>query len=90
MPSNSFNYNMCYNIRIMEEQLQYIKKYHTDTGVRGQKVSPTNRGNKNNSYRETRTDKRAKWFKAAYKCLERRDALIESKEEIKGGSGCQT
>lgn len=68
----------------------YIKKYHTDTGVRGQKVSPTNRGNKNNSYRETRTDKRAKWFKAAYKCLERRDALIESKEEIKGGSGCQT
>ena len=68
----------------------YIKKYHTDTGVRGQKVSPTNRGNKNNSYRETRTDKRAKWFKAVYKCLERRDALIESKEEIKGGSGCQT
>ena len=27
--------------------------------------------------------KRAKWFKAAYKCLERRDALIKSKEEIK-------
>ncbi len=27
MPRNSFNYNMCYNIRIMEEQLQYIKKW---------------------------------------------------------------
>ena len=54
------------------------------------KIDEKNRGNKNNSYRETRTDKRAKWFKAAYKCLERRDALIKSKEEIKGGSGCQT
>ena len=68
----------------------FIKKYGTKTGIRGKKIDEKNRGNKNNSYRETRTDKRAKWFKAAYKCLERRDALIKSKEEIKGGSGCQT
>ncbi len=68
----------------------FIDKYETKTGIRGQKVDEKNRGNKNNSYREKRTDKRAKWFKAAYKCLERRDALIKSKEEIKGGNGCQT
>ena len=61
---------MIYN----QKFLQYV--------LRGQKVSPTNRGNKNNSYRETRTDKRAKWFKAAYKCLERTPLEIISNTNI--------
>ncbi len=68
----------------------YIKKFHTLTGIIGQKISPKNRGNKINSFRESRNDDRAKWFKAAYQCLERRDAASGNQEEIKGGSGCQT
>ena len=67
----------------------YIDKYNTLTGIRKKKISSTNRGNKNNSFRKTRTDNRAKWFKAAYECLARRDAKRPSQNGINGGSGCQ-
>ncbi|WP_139829414.1 GIY-YIG nuclease family protein [Lonsdalea iberica] len=47
----------------------YIEKYETKTGIIGQDISPTNRGNKINSYNhdsETRDADRQKYFEDAY------------------------
>ncbi len=44
----------------------YIEKYKTRTGVIGEEISSTNRGNKYNSFDHGRTDPRAAAFKDAY------------------------
>ncbi len=44
----------------------YIDKYGTKTGVIGEDISATNRGNKVNSFDPSRTDPRAEAFKNAY------------------------
>ena len=46
-----------------------IEDNGTKTGVRGQKVSSTNRGNKNNSFDKNRTDANGKAYKSAYDML---------------------
>jgi hypothetical protein len=67
----------------------YIEKYKTLTGIRKDEISSTNRGNKNNSFRKTRTDKRAECFKATYQYLVDKEAETKSQDKIYGGSGCQ-
>jgi RHS repeat-associated protein len=44
----------------------YIEHYGTKTGVRGEAISATNRGNKINSFDKSRTDVRGKAFNAEY------------------------
>ncbi|WP_242414144.1 RHS repeat-associated core domain-containing protein [Salinivibrio sp. MA427] len=44
----------------------YIEKYGTKTGTIGENVSPTNRGNKINSFDKTRADERGKAFNQKY------------------------
>ncbi|HCR3470212.1 TPA: hypothetical protein ON597_003047 [Proteus mirabilis] len=44
----------------------YIEKYGTQTGIIGEDISSTNRGNKYNSFDHNRTDTRADAFKEAY------------------------
>jgi|GEM_PF-4874377 len=44
----------------------YIEKYQTKTGIIGQEVSSTNKGNKINSFDKSRVVPRGKAFKAEY------------------------
>ena len=44
----------------------YLEKYQTKTGIIGQEVSSTNKGNKINSFDKSRVDPRGKAFKAEY------------------------
>ena len=44
----------------------YIEKYETKTGIIGEEISTTNRGNKINSFDKERTDVRGKAFKNEY------------------------
>ncbi|WP_371875254.1 RHS repeat-associated core domain-containing protein [Tenacibaculum sp. XPcli2-G] len=48
-----------------------IEKHSTKTGIIGEDISTTNRGNKINSFDKTRTDKRGKAFKAEYDKLKK-------------------
>ena len=45
----------------------YIEHYETKTGVIGEEISATNKGNKINSFDKNRTDKRGKAFNKEYK-----------------------
>lgn len=49
-----------------EKEQFYIEKYQTKTGIIGQEVSSTNKGNKINSFDKSRVDPRGKAFKAEY------------------------
>lgn len=44
----------------------YIEKHKTKTGIIGEEISATNKGNKINSFEKTRTDPRGLAFKAEY------------------------
>lgn len=55
----------------------YMEKYQTRTGIIGETVSSTNRGNKYNSFDHSRTDTRAASFREAY----------DSKKKGSGGLG---
>ena len=48
-----------------------IEKHKTKTGIIGEDISATNRGNKINSFDKTRTDARGKAFKAEYDKLKK-------------------
>jgi len=48
------------------QEQHLMEKHKTKTGVRGEKISATNRGNKVNSFDKARTDARGKKFKAEY------------------------
>lgn len=44
----------------------YMEYYGTRTGTIGDAISPTNQGNKYNSFDHSRTDSRGKYFEEAY------------------------
>jgi RHS repeat-associated protein len=48
------------------QEQHLIEKHNTKTGIIGEDISATNRGNKVNSFDKTRTDARGKAFKAEY------------------------
>jgi RHS repeat-associated protein len=57
----------------------YIEHYGTKTGIIGEDISPTNRGNKINSFDKSRTDIRGQAFNVEYE---------KAKQKIKGGGCC--
>ena len=54
----------------------YMEHYGTKTGVRGEDISATNRGNKINSFDKSRTDTRGAAFNEEYE---------NANQKIKGG-----
>ncbi|WP_051522280.1 hypothetical protein [Porphyromonas macacae] len=55
----------------------YIEHFETKTGIIGKDISPTNRGNKINSFDKSRTDIRGKAFNDEYE---------KAKQKIKGSN----
>ncbi|MBG5969403.1 hypothetical protein JEP65_18190 [Proteus mirabilis] len=57
----------------------YIEKYGTRTGIIGEDISSTNRGNKYNSFDHNRADTRADAFREAYESKTRSSGKVGGK-----------
>ncbi|MDR3025003.1 RHS repeat-associated core domain-containing protein [Chryseobacterium sp.] len=61
----------------------YIEQYETKTGIIGEEISSTNRGNKINSFEKTRTDPRGVAFKAEYDKIKKEAELAGTRIKCK-------